>query len=259
VDNENKKREEILMKRNIVRIDENKCNGCGLCIPNCAEGALQIIDGKARLVQDKLCDGLGACLGHCPQDALIIEVRDADEFDEEAVHIHLETQKAQEEVHHEPLGCGCPGTMARSMTQKKVAAVPVEAVGETHSELTQWPVQLKLINPAASYFKDADLLVAADCVPFAYADFHKNLLRGRAVAIGCPKLDEGMAYVEKLAELIRINELKSITVAHMEVPCCSGLISIVREAVKRSGRQVPVETVRISMDGTINHRQQLTT
>jgi NAD-dependent dihydropyrimidine dehydrogenase PreA subunit len=243
------------MKRDIIRIDEDKCNGCGLCIPNCAEGALQIVNGKARLVQDRLCDGLGACLGHCPQDALIIEQRDADEFDEEAVHAYLESQKAPQVV-EEPLGCGCPGTRARTVAPKKAVA-PVEAGGETPSELTQWPVQLKLVNPAASYFKNSDLLVAADCAPFAYADFHRDFLRGRTVAVGCPKLDDGMAYVEKLAELIRVNDLTSITVAHMEVPCCSGLISIVREAVKRSGRQVPVEAIRISLDGTIMNRQPL--
>ena len=242
--------------RNIIRIDEDKCNGCGLCIPSCAEGALQIVNGKARLIADKLCDGLGACLGDCPQNALIIEVREADEFDEEAVHAHLEATK-EDAVKEEPLGCGCPGTMARALTPKKTA-VPVSTQEETPSELTQWPVQLKLVNPAASYFKNADLLVAADCVPFAYADFHKNMLRGRAVAIGCPKLDDGMSYVEKLAEIIRVNSLNSITVAHMEVPCCSGLISIVREAVKRSDCNVPVETVRISLDGTVDAHKPLT-
>jgi ferredoxin len=246
------------MKRNIIRIDEDKCNGCGLCIPSCAEGALQIVNGKARLIQDKLCDGLGACLGDCPQDALIVEVRDADEFDEEAVHEHLEAQKATEEVKTESFGCGCPGTMARTMKPKQASTNPVATGEESPSELAQWPVQMKLLNPAASYFNNADLLIAADCVPFAYSDFHKNMLRGRAVAIGCPKLDDGMAYVEKLTEIIRVNDLKSITVAHMEVPCCSGLISIVREAVKRSGSNVPVETVKVSLDGKLNDPQQLT-
>lgn len=245
------------MKRAIVRIDEDKCNGCGLCIPSCAEGALQIVNGKARLIADKLCDGLGACLGDCPQNALIIEERDADSFDEEAVHAHLEAQKAKAAPQAEPYGCGCPGTMARTLHARKEAA-PVAEGGASPSELTQWPVQLKLVNPAAAYFKNADLLIAADCVPFAYADFHKNLLRGRAVAIGCPKLDDAMPYVEKIAEIIRVNGLRSITVAHMEVPCCSGLISIVREAVKRSGSNVPVETVQISIDGTVNRRQLLT-
>ncbi|MDW7651386.1 MAG: 4Fe-4S binding protein [Bacillota bacterium] len=244
------------MKRNIIRIDEDKCNGCGLCIPSCAEGALQIVNGKAKLIEDKLCDGLGACLGDCPQDALIVEVRDADPFDEEAVHEHLQAQKAQEEPETHPLGCGCPGTMARVLPVQKEAK-PVSAQDGVSSELRQWPVQLKLLNPTASYFKNADLLVAADCVPFAYAGFHQTLLQGRAVAIGCPKLDETMSYVEKLTEIIRKNDLKSITVAHMEVPCCSGLIGIVREAVKRSGSNVPVHTVKISMDGSVNEPQKL--
>lgn len=243
------------MKRQILRIDEDKCNGCGECLPSCAEGALQIVNGKARLIEDKLCDGLGACLGHCPQDALIIEERVADAFDEEAVEKRLEELK-KEEAPKESFGCGCPGTMARSMATKKEAN-PVAAAGETPSELTQWPVQLTLLNPNAAYFKNADLLVAADCAPLAYADFHKDFLRGRAVAIGCPKLDEGTAYVEKLAEIIRVNDLKSITVVHMEVPCCSGLISIVREAVKRANIDVPVETVRIALDGAANTPQKL--
>jgi NAD-dependent dihydropyrimidine dehydrogenase PreA subunit len=251
------------MKRAIIRIDEDKCNGCGLCIPSCAEGALQIVNGKARLIEDKLCDGLGACLGDCPQGALVVEERDAAEFDEEAVHKHLEAQKqaeqkAKEEPKGESFGCGCPGTMARSLNTRKKETASVAAQSEATSELTQWPVQLKLVNPAAAYFKNADLLVAADCVPFAMADFHKSLLSGRALAIGCPKLDDAMSYVEKLAEIIRVNDLKSVTVAHMEVPCCSGLISIVREAVKRAGSNVPAETVKISLDGSVNEPQKLT-
>ncbi|MBS4031438.1 MAG: 4Fe-4S binding protein [Clostridiales bacterium] len=243
------------MKRQIIRIDEEKCNGCGQCVPSCAEGALQIVNGKARLIADKLCDGLGACLGDCPQDALIIEERDTDAFDEEAVHKHLEQQK-QEVPQEQSFGCGCPGTHARTLAAKKQPA-PLSAES-TPSELGQWPVQLKLLNPAAPYLKNADLLVAADCVPFAYPDFHRNMLRGRAVAVGCPKLDDAMAYVDKLAEMIRVNDFKSITVAHMEVPCCSGLISVVREALKRSGKNVPVETVKITLDGTANEKQQLT-
>lgn len=241
------------MKRQIIRIDEEKCNGCGQCIPSCAEGALQIVNGKARLIADKLCDGLGACLGDCPQDALIIEERDTDEFDEEAVHKHLEAQK-QEVPQEQSFGCGCPGTHARTLAAKKEPVALSEAEN-TPSELGQWPVQLKLLNPAAPYLKNADLLVAADCVPFAYPDFHRNLLRGRAVAVGCPKLDDAMAYVDKLAEIVRVNDLRSITVAHMEVPCCSGLISVVREAVKRSGSNVPVETVKITLDGTAIEKQ----
>lgn len=243
------------MKRKIIRIDEEKCNGCGQCIPSCAEGALQIVNGKARLIADKLCDGLGACLGDCPQDALIIEERDTDAFDEDAVHKHLEVQK-EEVPQEQSFGCGCPGTHARTLAAKK-EPVPLSEIGNSPSELGQWPVQLKLLNPDAAYLKNADLLVAADCVPFAYPDFHRNLLRGRAVAVGCPKLDDARAYVDKLAEIIRANDLRSITVAHMEVPCCSGLISVVREAVKRSESNVPVETVKITMDGTVIDKQHL--
>ena len=240
------------MKRQIIRIDEDKCNGCGLCVPSCAEGSLQIVNGKARLVADKLCDGLGACLGECPQGALMIEEREADAFDELAVHAHLrQAEKA------EPLACGCPGTMTRALTPGKGVAETVLAQGEAASELGQWPVKLKLVNPAAAYFKHADLLVAADCVPFAFANFHQNLLRGHALAISCPKLDETVPAVEKLAEIIRINDLSSITVVHMEVPCCSGLISIVRETVQRSGVNVLFEAVRISLDGAVMDRKQI--
>jgi NAD-dependent dihydropyrimidine dehydrogenase PreA subunit len=245
------------MKRQIVRIDEDRCDGCGLCVPACAEGALQIVNGKARLVADKLCDGLGACLGDCPQDALIIEEREAAAFDEEAVHHHLAHLEAGKKTEEQELGCGCPGTFARTLAVKKE---PVSGIGDgaTPSELGQWPVQLKLVNPAASYFREADLLVAADCVPFAYADFHRNLLRGRAVAVGCPKLDDAMSCVDKLAEIIRRNNLKTITVAYMEVPCCGGLVSFVREALKRSGREAPVNLVRIALDGAVVEEKKLT-
>ncbi len=242
------------MKRKIIRIDEEKCNGCGQCIPSCAEGALQIVDGKARLIADKLCDGLGACLGDCPQDALIIEERDTDAFDEEAVHEHLAQKEGNEQ--EQQFGCGCPGTQSRVLAEKKEPAAQISA-GHLTSELGQWPIQLKLVNPGADYFRGAHLLVAADCVPFAYAGFHSDLLRGRAVVVGCPKLDDAMPYVHKLAEIIRQNNLKSITVAHMEVPCCSGMLSIVREALKISGADVPVDDIKISLDGTILEKRRL--
>lgn len=241
------------MKRNIIRIDEDKCNGCGLCVPSCAEGALRIVDGKARLVAEQFCDGLGACLGECPQGALIVEEREAEAFDEEAVHAHLAGQCAA--AHSQSPAAGCPGSMARTLNTNREKAVSAPK-NETPSELGQWPVQLALVSPQAAYFKNADLLVAADCVPFAYAGFH-SMLRGKALAVGCPKLDNAAAYVDKLAEIIRINKLKSITVAHMEVPCCGGLISIVREAVKRSGVFVPVQTIKITLDGTVSEPQKL--
>ncbi|MGE5654171.1 MAG: ATP-binding protein, partial [Bacillota bacterium] len=222
-------------KRPMVKIDENKCNGCGLCIPNCAEGAIQIIDGKARLVADNLCDGLGACLGHCPMNAITVEEREADAFDEAAVHARLTGHAEPPEASalpasHHAMG-GCPGSrMLHFNRSAEVASGPTSSMQEAHSELTQWPVQLALVPAGAPYFRNADLLVAADCVAYAYANFHQKLLRGKALVIACPKLDDGEAYVEKMADIIRQNDLKSITVAHMEVPCCSGLSRIVKIA-----------------------------
>lgn len=238
------------MKRQIIRIDESKCDGCGVCVPSCAEGSLQIVNGKVRLIAEKLCDGLGACLGECPQGALLIEEREAEVFDQLAVEAHLQ-KKAEFQ------NCGCPGAMARTLAPAKAVTGHSSAQGEAVSELGQWPVKLRLVNPAADYFKDSHLLAAADCVPYAFAGFHQNLLRGRSIVIGCPKLDEVVPTVEKLTEIIRINDLKSITIAHMEVPCCSGLISIVREALQRSGADVPLEAVRISLEGEITDSQQM--
>lgn len=257
------------MKRKIIKIDENLCNGCGLCVPACAEGAIQIIDGKARLVADNLCDGLGACLGECPRGALTIEEREADAFDEKAVEAHLKGQPAcdcpgghghehpEPKTLEQPLGCGCPGTYSRSLAPNKEPVDHFTDTG-TESELTHWPVQLSLINPRASFLKDADLLVAADCVPFAYPDFHRRLLRGRVVAVGCPKLDDVMPYMDKLAEIIRHNNIQSVTVAHMEVPCCTGMVRVVQEAVRRSGVAVPVESIKISLDGQVLERHRMT-
>lgn len=220
------------MKRKIVRIDEEKCNGCGLCVPSCAEGAIAIVDGKARLIGDRLCDGLGACLGECPRGAITIEEREAEEFEAAATGVHDHA--------------GCPGSRARTMARG--TAAPGPAVVQAHSELGQWPVQLTLVSPGAPYFKGADLLVAADCVPFAMPDFHRRFLRGRAVAVGCPKLDDAEAYVEKLAEIIRRNDLARLTVVHMEVPCCFGLSRIVGAALAKSGRTVPVEEITVGLD-----------
>ncbi len=247
------------MKRPMVKIDESKCNGCGLCIPNCAEGAMKIIDGKARLISDHLCDGLGACLGHCPMDAITIEEREADAFDETAVHEHL---KKQEEAaptpnpavhaHHQHGLGGCPGSRMMQINRGNAAnQTPASPAQETRSELTQWPVQLTLVPAGAPYFKNADLLVAADCVAYAYANFHQKLLRGKALVIACPKLDDGEAYVEKMTEIIRQNDLKSITVAHMEVPCCSGLSRIVKMARALAGKDVPIYDLTIGVEGDL--------
>ncbi|MBM4306589.1 MAG: 4Fe-4S ferredoxin, partial [Deltaproteobacteria bacterium] len=182
--------------RKIVKIDEEKCNGCGLCIPNCAEGALKIVDGKAKLITDKFCDGLGACLGHCPEDAIKIIEREAEEFDEKAVEIHLHKQNEATQPHqhqHEHQFGGCPSSRVLQFEAPKPSADSAPK-GSTVSQLTQWPVQLKLVPVEAPYFQDADLLIAADCVPFAYPDFHQDFLKGKALVVGCPKLDDIQLY-----------------------------------------------------------------
>jgi len=229
----------------MVKIDEAKCNGCGLCAQACAEGAIKIIDGKARLVSDSYCDGLGACLGHCPQDAITIEQREAAAFDEEAVKTHLGhgAKKA------EPLFV-CPGLAAHQL-RPEPAVAESNASGPVPSQLSHWPVQLKLVSPTAPYLADADLLLVADCVPFAMGDFHQKFLRGRSVAVGCPKLDDAGFYTEKLAQILQANDLHSLTVVHMEVPCCSGLTRVAREAIALSGRKMDFEDVTVSIQGDV--------
>ena len=231
--------------RNVVKIDEEKCNGCGQCVTACAEGAIQIIDGKAKLISDTYCDGLGACLGHCPQDAITIEQREAAEFDEEAVKAHV----AHDSIKAEPLFT-CPG-LAEHQLKPKLAPVGREDPQEVHSQLSHWPVQLTLTAPTASCFADADLLLVGDCVPFAMGDFHPRFLKGRSVAVGCPKLDDADFYIEKLAEIMTSNTLRSLTVVHMEVPCCSGLTRIAREAIARSGKAMSFEDVTVSVRGEV--------
>ncbi len=236
------------MKRNIVFIDEDKCNGCGLCIPNCAEGAIKIIEGKAKIVDDRFCDGLGACLGHCPQDAIKIIERDAPDFDEHEVKKHLAVEKKT--APRPEIPCGCPGSMAVDFrSEKQTRKTTGEDAKRQSSELRQWPVQLTLVSPQASYFKDADLLVVADCVPFAYPNFHSDFLAGKSVIIGCPKLDDAEFYVDKLAEILKNNRIRSITLVNMEVPCCFGLQNIVEEALQRAGKIIPVRQTVISIRG----------
>ena len=235
-----------MSKRKIVNIDEEKCTGCGLCIPNCAEGALQIVNGKAKLVKEIYCDGLGACLGHCPEGAIVIEERNAKEFDAEAAKKHLEEIKKKEE---DKLPCGCPGTAVRSVDKRTTSGK--RRATKAESELTNWPLQLKLIPIDAPYLKNADLLIAADCVAFSYPDFHQDLLKGKALIIGCPKLDEVDLYIKKLSEIFKVNNLKSVTVAHMEVPCCFGLNHIVSEAMKLSGKKIPLKEITISIQGDV--------
>jgi ferredoxin len=235
--------------RNIVKIDEEKCNGCGDCVTACAEGAIEIIDGKAKLVSEIYCDGLGACLGTCPMDAITIEQRDAAEFDEEATEEHLAKQKPQE-----PTECMCPGSMARQMNTPKTGSSESVAVP---SQLTQWPVQMGLVSPQAPYFKNADLLLVADCVPFAMGDFHDKILKGKAIAVGCPKLDDGGAYIDKLAAIIQQNDLHSLSVIHMEVPCCFGLTHIAKEAIAKSGSKLSFEDVTIGLEGEIKKTETM--
>ena len=249
------------MVRKIVQIDEAKCNGCGLCVPSCAEGAIRIENGKAVLSADNLCDGLGACLGECPQDAIRIIERDADAFDEEAVEKHLQDigRPQAPAVHHvrpaESHGAahhgGCPGSRAVSFAPAAAAATNVAEGERQPSQLRQWPVQLHLVPVTAPYFQDADLLIAADCVPFAMASFHRDLLAGKALVIGCPKLDDNRFYVEKLTELFRTATIRSITVARMEVPCCGGIVMAARQALAASGKDIPFTEVTVSIQGGV--------
>ena len=234
-----------MVARKIVQIDEELCNGCGQCIPNCAEGALQIVDGKARIVKEMYCDGLGACLGHCPEGAITIIEREADPFDEEAVHAHLAGQEAHQPA-QETLACGCPSTVVQNLE----ASAPAPTIGS--SALRQWPVQLNLVPLEAPFFDDADLLVMADCVPVAYPNLHASLLPGRTVVIGCPKFDDARGYAEKLGEILKRNDVRSVTVAHMEVPCCSGLNWVVEGAVAASGKQIPVRRHVITVRGEMH-------
>lgn len=233
-----------MVVRKIIQIDEDKCDGCGLCIPSCAEGALQIVDGKAKLITDKYCDGLGACLGECPQDAIAIVERDADEFDEDAVEEHLEDQK-EKDAHH--FG-GCPGAQVLDLRKESKGASPDVRL---NAELTQWPIQLNLVPPNAPYFDNSNLLIAADCVPFAYPNFHQDFLRGKAVVIGCPKLDDAKFYKQKLAQIIKQNNIKSITLVNMEVPCCFGLQHVAEEALKLSGKKITIEQKIVSIGGQV--------
>ena len=246
--------------RNIIRIDESKCNGCGNCITDCAENALAIIDGKARLIRESYCDGLGACLAACPTGALTIERREADEFDEAAVaaaqaaharpavhaHAHAAACPSSAPMH----GGGCPGSMSRRFGGTP-APVPVSTPGAVPSQLTAWPIQLHLVHPLAPQFQGANLLIAADCTAFALGAFHAELLAGRALAIACPKLDDDEGYVEKLAAIFAECNLASVTVARMEVPCCGGLVRLVLDARDRAESSLPVEEVVVGVEGGI--------
>jgi len=239
--------------RKIICIDEEKCDGCGLCVPSCAEGAIRIVDGKARLVSERYCDGLGACLGECPQGALEIVERSAESFDEVAVMEHLKREKDTESTSPEPLACGCPGTHLQTFLKTvscEEANRPVSA-GPGSSSLGHWPVQIRLVPPTAPFLRGASLLVAADCVSVAYPDFHRDFLKGRVVLIGCPKFDDPGPYVEKFARIFAANDIRDVTVAVMEVPCCQGLPAIVRRGMELAGKNVPLRRVVISTEGKI--------
>lgn len=228
--------------RKIVRIDEEKCNGCGECVLSCVEGALKIIDGKARLVSETYCDGLGACLGKCPQDAITIEERAAAEFDEEAVEqFHHSQQPAQEEPH------ACPGSALREFDRQEVDRT--EPAPLLESTLTNWPVQLRLVPPSAPFLKGTDILLAADCAPFAYANFHQDFLKGHALIIACPKLDNFEVHLSKLTEILKAAAPKSLTVLHMEVPCCFGLVHMAEQAIQASGRDILLHDITIGVRG----------
>lgn len=241
------------MKRKIVVIDEEKCNGCGVCVPACHEGAIQIIDGKARLVEDRLCDGLGDCLGECPEGAITIEEREADEYDEKAVQEHLAALQTAGTACSDPapggnLPCGCPSSQVRTIERGGVSGAE-DSGAAAPSYLGHWPVQLGLVPPQAKFLQGADLLVSADCVPFACGDYHRRLLKDKAVVIACPKLDDPQPHLEKLAAIFKTANIKSVNVAIMEVPCCSALKRIVEMAIEHSGKDIPLQETIISTSG----------
>jgi Pyruvate/2-oxoacid:ferredoxin oxidoreductase delta subunit len=245
------------MKRHIITIDEEKCNGCGQCVDACAEGAIQLVNGKAKLVRDDYCDGLGACLGECPQGAISMEEREAPAFDPAAVSAHLGHTPAKAAApsvppHGPHPGSGCPGMAMLDFGKASKRTAPgTPGKTATPSELRQWPIQLHLVPPTAPYWRNADLLLAADCTAFALGGFHGELLAGRRLIIACPKLDDTAGYVEKLTTILAENEIHSLTVARMEVPCCGGLVRIAQLALAASGRDIPFEVVTVGIQGDI--------
>ncbi len=239
--------------RQIVKIDEDKCTGCGLCIPKCAEGALQIIDGKAKLVDDKFCDGLGACLGDCPEGAITIIEREADDFDIEAAEEHVkelhkhEEKEAHAHAHHGHAGHQCPSSQAMTFASKE----PVKDV-DVPSALTSWPVKIELVSPKAPFFGNADVVVAADCAAFAYGNFHNDIMKGKVILIGCPKLSDSESYYHKITAILKENDLRSLSVVHMEVPCCFGLVHLVEKAIETSGKDIKLKDIVIGIKGDLH-------
>jgi len=252
------------MKRKIIKIDEEKCTGCGLCVPGCAEEAIKIIDGKAKLVGDVFCDGLGACLGECPEGALSIEEREADSFDEKLVHEAMARRK-KEEARAEspkpalqtlnvmpPAAGGCPGSAHAAFERQPQLSPGAGKTGPQPPELSHWPIQLHLINPAADFFRGKDVVLAADCVAFSVGDFHERFLKGKSLAIACPKLDEGLdEYIEKIRRMVDEAKINTLTVIIMQVPCCRGLMQIAQAALQKATRKVPLKAVVISTQGDV--------
>ncbi|MBW1846428.1 MAG: 4Fe-4S dicluster domain-containing protein [Deltaproteobacteria bacterium] len=243
------------VNRKIIEIDDDLCDGCGQCLISCAEGALEIIDGKAKVVADKYCDGLGACLGECPVGALHVVEREADEFDEEAVEAFLAEKEKNKEEKEETMACGCPSTQIQnfeSSTSCEMANRPAN-IEDVDSALSHWPVQIRLVPPTAPFLKGADLLVVADCVPIAFPSLHRDFLKGKVVMVGCPKFDDVQEYIDKFAAIFETADIKSITTLVMEVPCCSGLPGIVKKGLEASGsgKNIPLEEVVVSVRGKI--------
>lgn len=262
--------------RKIIKIDEDLCNGCGLCVPDCAEGSLQIIDGKAKLVADKLCDGLGACLGSCPTGALQIIEREAEDFSEEAVHEFLASKKKQAAAQAPTQPCGCPSAQIKTFTPQTPCQMankpsslagaapaapgshgirPSLAVTGGASALSHWPIQIRLVPPSAPFLQNADLLVAADCSAVSAPNFQTDFLAGKVVMMGCPKFDDAQGYVQRFAEIIATCNLKSLTILIMEVPCCSSMVGIIKQAMEKAGKTVPVEQVTLSTRGEVIARK----
>jgi ferredoxin len=273
----------MIMKRDVIKINEEKCTGCGECIPGCPEGALQVIEGKARLISDLFCDGLGACIGNCPQGAIEVEQREAEPYDENKVmdniirggpsvimaHLKHLSDHGQKDLLNQAVDflkernidipdyekgasfeCACPGSMTVDLSQKP--ETENEPQIRVSPELRNWPVQLQLLNPNAPYFKNADLLISADCAPFAYANFHQEFLKDKVLIILCPKLDKTIdMYVDKLTEIFQKQDINSISIVHMEVPCCSGIEVIVRRALEKAQKDIPLKDYTISISGEI--------
>jgi len=246
-------KKEYFMKimRKIIEIDDELCDGCGQCVPECAEGAIQIVDGKARLVSESYCDGLGACLGECPNGAITMVEREAEDFDGEAVEAYL--KEKEEKSLDIPLACGCPSTQVQTFVPKVSSQKKMDdmAPPRIESTLSHWPVQIKLVPPLAPFLKGADLLVAADCTPAACPNFHQDFLKGKVLMIGCPKFDDVAEYIQKFTEIFKADDIKSVTALVMEVPCCSSLPVILQKAMLAAGKAIPIEQIVISTRGDI--------